>query len=602
MIYSIKIKNFKSIGKEEQVLDNLDSVNVFLGENNSGKTAGLEILWIFGEILMENLGTSGRINSIGSLIDQESSFPANDILEKIKTISSNIDKMNDFVHQNEGNIELEIAFNANDSFRQYIKDLLTTKRNLQEEKALEEKLKKDVKDVDLLKLRFILDFNRCVFRIIQIGWGNVHLVYIETNTLRYINLDDYLVDSHILIENADQNRNSKFFNNIIVPQIREFLSSLRRTYYIHSKRKIDEIIKVDDGRQGIKGSNLKKIMFDLFHDGDQRRREKYFKILEVFEKITGKKIRRDPYKDSRKVDLVFEEGSISVNIDNSGYGYSHLLNLVYNIIISDASTILIDEPEISLHPQAQLKFIEFIKEVADKEKKQFFISTHSPYFISLETIDKVFKFTKSNTMTHVTRINNEKTVQSIKDKKEGIFNFRHRELFFMNKVIFVEGNEDLVVLPQYFTESLSISKECLYQLGGINDEKIELFSSFCKDLGIKYAFVLDFDYLRKDTNKKRFIQALKKIEEKPKSTNRLLTLLGKNGIRGKNKEMVKDIWLKDWATYWNKKTLQNLLKKYKTNGIFIMPFYDVKMLKETTAADFTFEAKKIISEINDYLL
>ncbi|MDD5545755.1 MAG: AAA family ATPase [Candidatus Omnitrophica bacterium] len=602
MIYSIKIKNFKSIGKEEQVLDNLGSVNVFIGENNSGKTAGLEILWIFGEILLENLETTGRINSIGSLIDQESSFPAGDILDKIKTISSNIDKMTDFVHQNEGNIELEIVFNANDSFREHVKDLSTSKRNLQEERVLEEKLIRDVKDIDLLKLRFILDFNRHVFRIIQVGWGNINLVCIENNTLKYVSLDDYLADSHFLIENANLNRNNRFFNNVIVPQIREFLSYLRRTYYIHSKRKIDEIIKVDDGRQGIKGSNLKKIMFDLFHDGDQRRREKYFKILEVFKKIAGKQIRRDPYKDSRKVDLVFEEGNISVNIDNSGYGYNHLLNLVYNIIISDANTILIDEPEISLHPQAQLRFIEFIKEVANKEKKQFFISTHSPYFISLEAIDKVFKFTKSDTITHVTRINNEKTVQAIKDKKEGIFNFRHRELFFMNKVIFVEGSEDLVALPQYFTESLSISRECLYQLGGINDEKIALFSSFCNDLGIKYAFILDFDYLRKDTNKKRFIQALKKIEEKPKSTNRLLTLLDKNGLKGKNKEMVKDIWLKDWASYWNKKTLQNLLKKYKANGIFIMPFYDVKILKETTATDFAFEANKIISEVNEYLL
>lgn len=57
-----------------------------------------------------------------------------------------------------------------------------------------------------------------------------------------------------------------------------------------------------------------------------------------------------------------------------------LINIYSNI--TQNSLILIDEPETSLHPNWQMKYIGFLKEVFDGYKCHFIIATHSPHLIS----------------------------------------------------------------------------------------------------------------------------------------------------------------------------------------------------------------------------
>ena len=71
-----------------------------------------------------------------------------------------------------------------------------------------------------------------------------------------------------------------------------------------------------------------------------------------------------------------------MTFDNCSSGEKHILFAFVGILnqIKDNSLILIDEPEISLHPEWQIKFAEVLVELA-KAGIPILISTHSPYFM-----------------------------------------------------------------------------------------------------------------------------------------------------------------------------------------------------------------------------
>ena len=123
----------------------------------------------------------------------------------------------------------------------------------------------------------------------------------------------------------------------------------------------------------------------------------------VYQKPRLKLIRFDPATDEnfiKNYDLIehlfqlniIESPSITVNkennnfeIENASSGELHFLLSFLSIFakIKDDSIILIDEPEISLHPNWQMQYIDFLKRLFKKFKScHFIIATHSHFLIS----------------------------------------------------------------------------------------------------------------------------------------------------------------------------------------------------------------------------
>lgn len=88
------------------------------------------------------------------------------------------------------------------------------------------------------------------------------------------------------------------------------------------------------------------------------------------------------YFDNQGVSISFQEGKNSYSEALAGSGEVAIFCLVERIInAKPASLILLDEPEVSLHPGAQRKLRDFIfKEIA-KHKHQVVITSHSPTLI-----------------------------------------------------------------------------------------------------------------------------------------------------------------------------------------------------------------------------
>jgi len=67
---------------------------------------------------------------------------------------------------------------------------------------------------------------------------------------------------------------------------------------------------------------------------------------------------------------------------NEGLGTNQLVTILAKILQSKNKFVCIDEPEIHLHPSIINKLVSVMVEIAEKEGKQFFVSTHSEHFIT----------------------------------------------------------------------------------------------------------------------------------------------------------------------------------------------------------------------------
>lgn len=78
--------------------------------------------------------------------------------------------------------------------------------------------------------------------------------------------------------------------------------------------------------------------------------------------------------------MEFSFDKIKHSSNGAGDGYINIFNIVDSLYDStENNVILIDEPEISLHPDLQRKLFNLLVEYS--KDKQIIVSTHSPYFV-----------------------------------------------------------------------------------------------------------------------------------------------------------------------------------------------------------------------------
>ena len=88
-------------------------------------------------------------------------------------------------------------------------------------------------------------------------------------------------------------------------------------------------------------------------------------------------------------EVIFEENGIETSINKLSSGEKQIVFrggfLLKDSKKADGAIILIDEPELSLHPRWQIKILEFFRRIFEnidgKQRSQLFVSTHSPFIL-----------------------------------------------------------------------------------------------------------------------------------------------------------------------------------------------------------------------------
>ena len=80
--------------------------------------------------------------------------------------------------------------------------------------------------------------------------------------------------------------------------------------------------------------------------------------------------------------LMYTEHGKQLDILYSGTGLKHFLDVLLKTTISGASIVLLDEPEMGLHPDLQRRFITYLHKLSDEKNIQFFLATHSQVLLN----------------------------------------------------------------------------------------------------------------------------------------------------------------------------------------------------------------------------
>ena len=173
----------------------------------------------------------------------------------------------------------------------------------------------------------------------------------------------------------------------------------------------------------------------------------------------------------------------------------------YRAISGSKSILLIEEPEIYLHPHARRHFYGILDKIA-AEGIQIIYTTHSTEFVDLYNFDRVNIVNKNWEMG--THVNQGRNITVDDDSKTRIkmqteMDNTRNELFFSEKVFLVEGITEKNSMPYFFKlNQINMYKEniSIVDVGG--KQNIIFFSTILKSFKIPFVVLLDSDSDAKD--------------------------------------------------------------------------------------------------------
>ncbi|EEZ9832982.1 TPA: ATP-binding protein [Escherichia coli] len=176
--------------------------------------------------------------------------------------------------------------------------------------------------------------------------------------------------------------------NVIYLDFRATISAFDKFFYhsdFHTYPKKDYLRKRSQMLKDIIDNDLKK------YQPHKGKKDKLFvntllekSKVEAISKILGRKytsirlIEHSLFTNDKAPTIILQSENLKYSEAFAGSGEFAVSILVHKLMDSpDASLILLDEPEVSLHPSAQCQLMEFLSEQALKKKHQIVISTHS---------------------------------------------------------------------------------------------------------------------------------------------------------------------------------------------------------------------------------
>ncbi len=179
-------------------------------------------------------------------------------------------------------------------------------------------------------------------------------------------------------------------------------------------------------------------------------------------------------------------------VEVNGSGIREALRLVLDVEFEKPTILLVEEPEIHLHPSLETSMMRFLKRTS--ENRQVFVTTHSTNFLDTAEMKNVYLISKPRS-TQVQLLDYEEAEIQI-PKELGI---RLSSLFLFDRLVFVEGQSDVDIIREWASIigiNLNQNSVGFIPMGGARNMMYyaaEGTLSFLKKRQVRMWFLIDRD-------------------------------------------------------------------------------------------------------------
>lgn len=209
--------------------------------------------------------------------------------------------------------------------------------------------------------------------------------------------------------------------------------------------------------------------------------------------------------------------------DFLGDGLISVMRICAHLVADEKGKVLIiDEPELSLHPNSQKELAKIISEVS--KDRQIIVCTHSPHFVNFSD------FLNGGDIVRLNKIEDKECVVSQLSKTKNYFtkligltedwhkpqllDYVAKEMLFYERVLLTEGQEDVALIRRYYTENSKPHRFEIFGYGVGGYGNMGLFLELAKDLNFeKVAALFDkgtstYESLKKlyESNRVKFFE------------------------------------------------------------------------------------------------
>ena len=395
MIRSIELNNFKAFKKSGRV--DLKKINILVGPNSSGKSSFIKALLMLKNSIDSNeesvLGLDKEIGTYRSIVFN------NDITNRVG-FYIDFENQSTFTREDFRSIALRmIMFKITHRDTQDVVDHFDVEGILE---SLMERSSEFI--VDNIHLEFNVDEKDHVFvECFHINFTNgdwVDIVkegpsYHIRHNKRYISVPDIIkpykfyfrIDEDKLHQLEDELEMMAILEFILKDMENRFLKFTNRMIYIEPLRdRMDRVEYIANLKSmnsvGSRGENILTTLLGIARTDGGKTMERINYWVEDFDLGEGVKVEKLG-GDHYSVLIKNKYTGVYNNIMDVGVGTSQLLPIIIESVNSpDGSTLIIEEPETHIHPNAQSHLADLFVDCAKKQDKKFIIETHSIFLIT----------------------------------------------------------------------------------------------------------------------------------------------------------------------------------------------------------------------------
>jgi predicted ATP-dependent endonuclease of OLD family len=593
-IKRILLQNVKSFKNPVDILFN-DDFNILIGPNGSGKSNLLDIITIvirhfFLKGYTINEGNNGQlgyyrdiqqVNTFGNLNsilekfygDQSNSYinitfvVKEEDINNIKNILQNIDK-----YENEAD-NYRNPLNYFNQIKQWNIDLLFENQELSYE-INNNNLQNPNQPAERLFLQYLNYFDWLMIFARNIPSVSLAPNYIYFSPYRGANLQN-------LQANLSGQNFYQVMQSLLGATSKTVFSLINlATLYFAEKRRKYENLALENG------------YIDKWNEDQE------VKLVSKYLGIIGYSWSLKLINTNKNIyEIVLMKDGKEFYVNQASSGEKEIINFLLGIFAFHIKNgmIIIDEPELHLHPRWQRILLDLLIELSETTNNQFIISTHSPTFINNKSYSHIIRIYKDTNNVSNKIILKDSDDFRMKDILHIVNSTNNEKIFFSDIVILVEGITDRLVFQKILSEIIdeyAISRivEIIEVKGKTNREK---FKVFLDNLKIPNFFIADLDFINEcgDENiKSLFTTNEKKIEKdviknpKSKDGNSLVKILGQ-AVRTCNMDELKQLWeyiksfrrnIKPELTKEEEKLLRTFINEKIEDNIFILRRGDIE--------------------------